>query len=509
MKDQRIIFEIHRLANEGLSIRKIAQTLCLNRETVAQYLDDPTLTRPQIQRGSKLDAFKEEIARLLEIDPRASAEVIRQRIAAKGFEGGKSIVKDYLRTIRDIHKKKQPFIRFESAPGEQCQIDWGHFGSITYGNTTRKLYCLALIECHSRMLYLEFTHSQRQDTLHRCLLNAFRFLGGSPKELVHDNMLTAVLERDGSLIRFNEAFLAFLRPFKTVPLACNVRQAHEKGKVEKGAIHYIRYNFWPLRSFKDLADVQAQAGHWRDSIANVRVHETTGDPPVERFQPKAMQPLPEPACATRADRRERSQSGLWPDCRDTEALKVHSDFSIRFDANNYTVPPWAIGKQVVAKADHHTITIYFKDKPIAVHNRSWERRKRIELPEHKEAARRHKNKYWLSQEVAAFVSLGEEAKIYLENLAATHQPLKKNVKKLLALKNEYGSLSLIEAVKRAISHRAYGADYIENILFQEMTPKNQHPPVKLKQEELNRIQLEEPQLAEYDALVIKRRKDRE
>lgn len=491
MKDERTIFEIHRLANEGLSTRKIARILGISRETTARYLADPTVTRPRVQRSSKLDPFKEEIARLLEIDPRASAEVIRQRIAAKGFAGGKTIVGDYLRTVRDTYRKKQPFIRFESAPGEQCQIDWGHFGSITYGNTSRKLYCLAVVECHSRLLYLEFTHSQRQDTLHRCLLNAFRFFAGSPRELVHDNMVTAVIERDGPLIRFNEAFLAFLRPFKTVPLPCNVRQAHEKGKVEKGAIHYIRYNFWPLRSFKDLSDVQAQADHWRDNIANVRIHETTGDPPLKRFQANAMQPLPD----------------LLPDCRDMEVLKVHTDFSVRFDANNYTVPPWTISKKVVARADHHTLTIYFKDKPIAVHKRSWERRKRIELPEHIEAARRHKQKHWLSQEVAAFISLGEEAKLYLERLASTHQPLKQNIKKLLLLKNEYGSNSLIEAIKRATSYRAYGADYIENILFQEMTPSTQHPPVKLKQEELNRIQLEEPQLAEYDALVIKRRKD--
>jgi transposase len=67
-------------------------------------------------------------------------------------------------------------------------------------------------------------------------VNAFRFFDGSPKELVHDNMLTAVIEREGPLIRFNEAFLSFLLPFKIVPRACNVAQPHEKGKVEKGAI---------------------------------------------------------------------------------------------------------------------------------------------------------------------------------------------------------------------------------------------------------------------------------
>jgi transposase len=490
MIDQRTIFEIHRLANEGISARKITRSLNLNRKTVSKYLRDPNPKRPTIQRVSKLDPFKQEIERMLEIDPKASAVVILQRIASLGFDAEITILRDYLRKIRGKSKRRQPFIRFESLPGEQCQIDWGHFGSLTYGTTKRKLYCMAVIECYSRMLYLEFTHSQRQETLHRCLLNAFRFFQGTPKELVHDNMLTAVIERDGPLIRFNEAFLTFLMPFKILPIACNVARPHEKGKVEKGAIHYIRYNFWPLRSFKDLKDLQAQANHWRDYVANVRVHSTTGEKPIDRFKPEAMRSLPQ----------------LLADCRDTAPLKVHSDFSIRFDGNSYTVSPWAIGKQVLAKADNHTLTIYFKDKPIATHARSWKRKERIELPSHKEAARKHQRKLWRSQEVAAFISLGEEAKTYLEHLAATNQPIKKNLKKLLALKDGYGSYALIEAIKKATLHNAYGAHYIENILYQEMTPKRDHPPVKVKKENLNHIRLEEPSLAEYDALVIKRRR---
>ena len=208
---------------------------------------------------------------------------------------------------------------------------------------------MAVMESFSRLLYLEFTHSQRQETLHRCLLNAFRFFNGTTKELVHDNMLTAVIERDGPLIRFNEAFLQFLLPFKIVPIACNVARPHEKGKIEKGAIHYIRYNFWPLRSFTDLKDLQAQADHWRDHIANVRVHSTTGQKPIDRFKGEAMRPLPD----------------LLSDCRDTALCKVYPDFSIRFDSNSYTVPPWAIDKEVVAKADHQTLTIYYRNKPIA------------------------------------------------------------------------------------------------------------------------------------------------
>ena len=490
MIDQRTIFEIHRLANERLSIRKIARNVNLSRKTVARYLSDPTPKRPVIKRPSKLNPFKEEISHMLKIDPKASAVVILQRIINLGFDGEITILRDYLRKIRGRSKSRQPFIRFESPPGHQCQIDWGHFGSLTYGNTQRKLYCMAVIECHSRMLYLEFTHSQRQETLHRCLLNAFHFFQGTPKELVHDNMLTAVLERKGPLVCYNEAFLQFLMPFKIVPIACNVARPHEKGKVEKGGIHYIRYNFWPLRSFRTLEDLQAQANHWRDKIANVRVHSTTGDKPIDRFNPQCMRPLPQ----------------LLPDCRDTALCKVHPDFSIRFDDNSYSMPPWAIGKQVVAKADHHTLTIYFKDKPIATHARSWQRKQRIELPSHTEAARRHQRNLWRSQEVASFISLGEAAKTYIEHLTATNQPIKKNLRKLLALNDQYGSFALIEAIKKASLHNAYGAHYIENILYQEMTPKKYHPPVKVKNENLNHIRLEQPSLAQYDALVIKGRK---
>jgi transposase len=260
MIDQRMIFEIHRLANEGLSPRRIARTLALSRKTVVKYLNDPNPKKPPLTRASKLDPFKDEIERMLDRAPAASAVVIRQRLIELGFDGGVTIVKDYLRKLRHTHKHKKAFIRFESAPGEQCQIDWGHFGSMDYGNTKRKVYCLAVIESHSRLLYLEFTHSQRQETLHRCLYNAFCFFRGTPRELVHDNMLTAVIERDGSLIRFNERFLAFLRPFKIIPRACNVASPHEKGKVEKGAIHYIRYNLTTFRPKPTIGGISKPTG---------------------------------------------------------------------------------------------------------------------------------------------------------------------------------------------------------------------------------------------------------
>ena len=194
-----------------------------------------------------------------------------------------------------------------------------HFGSLVYGGSSRKLHALAVIESHSRMLYVAFTHSQKQETLHRCLVDSFRFFGGTPKEIVVDNMLTAVTERAGTMIRFNGAFLDFLRPFGINPVACNIRSPHEKGKIEN-SIKYLRNNFWPLKKFTDFEDVNHKVMAWLNTTANQRQHQTTGEKPVHRLTRDALRPLPEPL----------------PDFRETETLKVYKDFGIRFDSESHS-----------------------------------------------------------------------------------------------------------------------------------------------------------------------------
>ena len=493
MIDKRAVFEIHRLRNMGFSIRQIAGALHLDRGTVAKYIQQPEVTasnRPG--RPSKIDPFREMIKEMLAQYPGIKAPVVLRQIQAKGFDGEITIVRDCLRKLRQADCCQPAFIRFESAPGEQMQIDWGHFGSLVYGDSSRKLYALAVIEAHSRMLYVVFTHSQNQATLHRCLVEAFRYFGGSPRELVVDNMVTAVTERVGAMIRFNEAFLAFLRPFGITPAACNIRAPHEKGKIEN-SIKYLRHNFWPMRTFTDLTDANQQVLVWLNTTANQRVHQTTGEKPCERIDRKALRPLPEPL----------------PDCRETETLKVYKDFGIRFDTNTYTVPPRLVGKKVTLKADSRTLWIYYKDRQAATHLRSWQKKQRIELPSHSEQVRKLKKKVFMDKQIMIFMSLGTEAVDYLEKLADASQPLKKTVDRLLKLNDEYGTPALIYALKKAMDHKLYGFSYVQNILYQEMTPTICHPPVNLKNQELNQIRLPRPNLAEYDAIAVQRRKNNE
>jgi transposase len=489
MIDKRMVFEIHRLKSMGFSIRQIARTLGLDRGTVNKYWKTPDITCKQRPgRTSKLDSFRGVIKDAVKQYPKVNAPVILNMIRDKGFDGEITIVRDYLRHLRGS-RKRQAFIRFESRPGQQMQIDWGHFGNLPYGDSSRKVYAMAVVESYSRMLHVSFTHSQKQATLHQCLVDAFKYFGGTPKELVVDNMLTAVTERSGSMIRFNESFLDFLRHFGITPVACNIRAPHEKGKVEN-SIKYLRYNFWPLKKFTDLEDINHQVQAWLEKTANLRLHQTTGRKPVELLVTDSLGLLPDPL----------------PDLRETETLRVYKDFGIRFDANTYTVPPRLIGKQVTVKADRRTVTIYYKEKQVAAHHRNWEKKQRVDLPSHSEQVKKLRKRLFMDKQIMVFMSLGQEATDYLEKLADASQPIKKTVIQLLGLNDIYGTSSLICVLRKALKHKLYGAAYIQNILHQEMTPVNTHPPVTLKNKDLNDIRLPKPNLAEYDAMALKRRK---
>jgi hypothetical protein len=145
-------------------------------------------------------------------------------------------------------------------------------------------------------------------------------------------------------------------------------------------------------------------------------------------------------------------------------------------------------------------------KTVAIHPRSWGRKKRIELPEHRDQVKKLQRTLWQDRQVAAFSSLGQPAVAYLKGLMQANQPVRKTVAKLLALKDQYGSASLLYAISKAAAFKAFGADYIENILYQEMTPQHRHPPVQLKDGALNNIRLDEPSLADYDAFILQRRR---
>jgi transposase len=279
--------------------------------------------------------------------------VIQQRLRPLGYTGGPTILRDYLHSVRPQSKPSRAFIRMEPAPGERFEVDWGHFGALDYSGDKRKLYAFALVEAHSRMLYLEFTHSQSFETFVRCHMHAFAALGGIAREIAYDNLATAVAEHDGRLVRFLPRFLGFAREYGFYPRACNLAAGWEKGKVER-AIGYTRQNFWPLREFTDLHDVNRQARQWLSEVANQRQHRETRQRPIDRFQSAALKPSP-----------------VIPyDYRDSVEVLVHTDLRVQFDGNRYCVPQRYVGRHLMVKADSGSVAIYDRVHEVVSYARS-------------------------------------------------------------------------------------------------------------------------------------------
>jgi transposase len=486
------ISEMHRLHwVEKWSVRKISAHLRIGRRTIAKYLDVPSPAVKRRERASKLDPFKGVIAEFLQQDPHANAPVIAQRLQPLGYDGGITIIKDYLRQLRKNLIARRAYVRMEPAAGERFDVDWGHFGALVYNGATRKLYAFCLVECHSRKMFLEFTHSQTFETFVRCHIHAFEAMTGVARELWFDNLASAVAEHEGNLIRFNPRFLGFAREYGFIPRACHVAAAWEKGKVEQ-AIGYVRQNFWPLRSFSDLADVNAQARKWLEEVANKRRHRETGQAPDERFQPEALRPLPL----------------LLPDYRDCVEAFVHKDLRLSFDGNRYCVPPRYVGRKLTVKADASSLTIYDQQQEIVRYVRSWERgqtfgaeRFQKELYAQMAAAQRSA----AQQRLVAL--LGPEAEQSLRRLADTDRVLSRQVRELFVLIREYGPDAVAQALKKAHAARAFGADYIANLLRQGQVRRDVQPPLRLKDPELNELVTDPLSLAEYDAFILRSRKD--
>ena len=491
------INDLHRFYwSEHWPIRKIERHLHIGWKTIKKYLDAPAQGPVTRDRLSKLDPFKGNIGEWLEKDPHVTAAVIEQRLRSLGYPGGSSILQEYVRKVRPQLAAKRAFVRMEPLAGERFEVDWGHFGSLDYSGDQRKLYAFALVDAHSRMLFVEFTHSQSFEAFARCHIHAFIALGGVAREIVYDNLATAVVEHDGRLVRFLPRFLGFAREYSFYPRACNPASGWEKGKIER-AIGYLRQNFWPPREFTDLHDVNRQARQWLAEVANRREHRETRQRPIDRFQPEALRP--------------------WPvipyDYRDTVEALVHKDLRIQFDANRYCVPHRYVGRRLTVKADSSSVAIYNRVEEVVSYPRSYRRGQtfgadRFEriLAEQRPAARRSQAQQRLLDSLDGVCSR-VVVEAYLRDLADTDRSLGRQLSELLELLRQYGPEAVAEAIEKAAAAKAFGAEYIANILRQQQSPRRPQPPLQLRDSRLNALVTDPISLLEYDAFILEAGKE--
>ncbi len=286
-REKRVL--LREYLEQGWSKSALAEKLGISRRTVHHWIETGQLerdadeeavrykARPAVER--KIDLYRPIIEARLQAYPLLSAVRLHEEIKAAGYSGSYTQVKEYVRQIRPV--VLDPVVRFETPPGHQGQVDFAHF-RLPWG----RRWALLVVLGFSRLLWLRFFRRQDMGTLFAGLEQAFTFFGGVPRELLFDQMKAVIVDderlKGGRLVE-NAEFLRFANHWQFRARACRPYRAKTKGKVER-PIRYVRENFFYGRTFLNDEDLNAQALSWLQQVANVRLHGTTGERPIERFE---------------------------------------------------------------------------------------------------------------------------------------------------------------------------------------------------------------------------------
>jgi len=341
--------DLRALHREGHSIRQIARLSGRSRNTVRRVVrgGEPRPYR-RAPRESCLAPF-EDYLRQRSAECALSAVRLVEEIRSMGYTGSVWTVRRFLASLEPGRRFASKLtVRFETPPGKQAQADWAHCGRFLDAlGRAISIYAFVMVLGFSRMLFVHFTTSMKLAELLRCHVAAFDFFGGLPQELLYDNMKQVKLEPGV----FHPTFVDFLRHYDLVAKTHRPRRPRTKGKVER-MVGYVKGNFLAGRSFADLGDLNAQARQWLDTVANVRVHATTGQRPVDLWPLEQLTPL-----------------GAVAPYRVVEPVvrKVSAEGFVRFGRSRYSVPPEAVGKTVVVLHDEQRVVIRMGDVILAEH----------------------------------------------------------------------------------------------------------------------------------------------
>lgn len=468
---------------KGLKPAQIARELSLDPRTVAKWIQENHFRkRASVQRPSKLDPFKPSIVRMLETHPYSAAQIL-QRIREEGFDGRYSIVKDYVRKVRP---KRQPaFLKLAFAPGECAQVDWGSFGSVSVGSSSRRLSFFVMVLCYSRMMYLEFTVSQTMEHFLACHQNAFDYFGSVPRKIMVDNLKSAVLRRiTGEAPVLNPTYLDFANTYGFTIAPCNVRAGNEKGRVENG-VGYAKKNFLAGLDIPHFEALNPAARIWLNEVANVRIHGETRKKPIDLLKEEKPHLLPLP-----------------PHCFDianVTQVRASSQFRIALDSNHYSVPAQYAGARLTLKAYPDRLCIYHEDVLIARHPRSFDRHQDFEDPDHPKPLLAQRKKARDQSLFLRFIALSPKAPDYYRELDKRRMNPGHHVQKIVALSEIHGTDKVQRAMEDAFYFQAFSCEYIANLLEQRASLLPEPAALHLtRREDLLEIDVQQPDLSIYE-----------
>ncbi|HPF27569.1 MAG TPA: IS21 family transposase [Steroidobacteraceae bacterium] len=348
--------EIRRLRLEqGLSISQLARQLELDRKTVRRCLRQ--LHWQPYEREARTETLLSAHQDfLLARAPRVqySARILFQELCRdRHYRGSYETVKRFVVPLRELASQDSlTQTRFETAPGEQSQIDWGE-AKVSFRSGRRVVHFFVLTLGYSRRGFYWPSADQRLAQLLDAHERAFEHFGGHTREHLYDRARTVCYPNDSGRIVWNPTFKAFAEYWSFEPRLCRPYRAQTKGKVESG-VKYLKRNFLPGREFIDIEHLSEQLAEWNAHIADQRVHGTTHELPIVRFERERDALLP---CAT--------QPSFALNARRSRI--VASDYLVSYHSNRYSVPFALIGQAVEVQQHEQQLTFYHRDQIVAQH----------------------------------------------------------------------------------------------------------------------------------------------
>ena len=390
------------LAERGWGARAIARELGISRNTVRRY----------VRGGQSAEQQERPTRRILDPDARAVAKqiftgvaegnavVVARELQRAGTEVGVRTVQRVVREERLARRAQElATVRYERGPGEQMQIDFGE-KLVTIGGEPVRTYLFVAVLSYSRRIFVKAFLRQRQDDWREGLACAFRHFGGTTQEVLIDNARALVTEHDvrTRTVRLAPGFASFCRDWGVAPHACAPYRARTKGKTEAG-VKYGKRNALAGRSFDSFAHLAEHLLEWMHE-ADRRVHGTTGERPLDRFEQQeraALRPLPTNPLAMREQRHRRT---------------VANDALVAVDGVFYSVPHRLVRERVEVALGDDRVRIFRGGVLVADHARSLEPRARVVDPAHWEGLWRKHDSQPAPQTSSMPTSLARDLSVY-------------------------------------------------------------------------------------------------
>jgi transposase len=474
---------------EHWRVGTIAAELGVHHDTVTAAVETHRFIRPGAQiRSTLLDPFKPLIAETLEAHPRLRATRLFEMLRDRGYAGSVVQLRRYITTMRP--RRAEAYLRLETLPGEQAQVDWGNFGKIQIGDARRVLSCFVLVLSWSRAVFARFALDQTLESFLRGHVLAFAALGGVPREILYDNLKSVVLERVGDHIRFHPRVLDLAGHYHFAPKPCAPYRGNEKGKVER-YIQYLRHSFFAARRYTSVDELNAQLARWIDDIAHAR--RVPGDPAgrtvAEALAEERARLLPLPMHPIECDRVQPVASGKTP--------------YVRFDLNDYSIPHTLVRRPLTLVASETEVRILDGEAEVARHARSYDRARRVEAPAHIAELAREKRRAHELRGRDLLRSVCKHADAMLAALAERGDNIGGHTARLMQLLERYGAADLDRALREALDRGALGAASVVHILDQRGRARRAPPPLPVVISDDPRVRdlrVTPHSLADYDAL---------